>query len=71
MTGFQNSVQTLPSFPARLLGKHLGEINENRSTSIEHYVCAVITRRLEATVRVWSPSNSQFELQRIRNRITN
>lgn len=31
MTGFQNSVQTQPSFPAMLLGKHLGEINENRN----------------------------------------
>lgn len=30
MTAFQNSVQTLDSLPVMLLGKHLGEIKEDR-----------------------------------------
>lgn len=48
MTGFQNSVQTLlPSHPVMLLGKHLGEIKEDRKgLLIEHDIHTMITTRL-------------------------
>lgn len=69
MTGFQNPVQTLPSFPVMLLGKHLGEINENRSR-LQQDIMSVQWLPQDWGHRVKSPSNSQIELQRTRNRIT-
>ena len=65
MTGFQNSVQTLPSLPVTLLGKHLGEIKGQKETLIEHYIHTMITTRLRplTELRVHLTYNSNYKGQ--------